>query len=190
MGPLVPLFRTSVTSPLGFKTRVGSALFLAEAYVLRYMFHEIHLWCDTWKPLGGQCGSRAVSSTYLQGIGGTRIQELSYHRSQCEISQTLYRLPCDSLHNLSSTWFCFTVLVLTQVLIFENGACFLILDANAFLSPRWKLRYQYEGRSEIWRHDVDVTFIACWLVTSLMHKLSWFPVSLFWILLFWFKTIM
>ena len=45
---------------------------LAEAYMLRYTFPEIHLWGDTCWPLGGQHGSWAVSSTYLQGIGGTR----------------------------------------------------------------------------------------------------------------------
>ena len=67
-------------------------LSLVEAYVLHYMFPEIHLWCDTCWPLGGQHGSQAVSSTYLQGIGGTQNQELSCHRSQCEIRQTLYRL--------------------------------------------------------------------------------------------------
>ena len=64
---------------------------LAEAYVLCYTFPEIHLWCDTSQPLGGQHGSRTVS-TYLRGIGGTRNQELSCRRSQCEIRQTLYRL--------------------------------------------------------------------------------------------------
>ena len=31
-------------------------------------------------------------ATYLQGIGGTGNQELSCHRSQCEIRQTLHRL--------------------------------------------------------------------------------------------------
>ena len=61
---------------------------LVEAYVLRYTFPEIHLWCNTCQPLGGQHGSRAVSSTYLQGIGGTRNRERSCHRSQCEITQT------------------------------------------------------------------------------------------------------
>ena len=64
---------------------------LEEAYILCYTFPEIHLWCDTCWPLGGQHGSWAVS-TYLPGIGGTRNQELSCHRSQCEIRQTLYRL--------------------------------------------------------------------------------------------------
>ena len=67
-------------------------LSLAEAYMLYYMFPEIHLWYDTCQPLGGQHGSWAVSSTYLWGIGGTQNWELSCHRSQCEIRQTLYRL--------------------------------------------------------------------------------------------------
>ena len=46
------------------------------------MFPEIHLWCDTCQPLGSQHGSWSISSTYLQGIGGTQNQELSCHRSQ------------------------------------------------------------------------------------------------------------
>ena len=62
-------------------------LSLAEAYVLHYTFPEIHLWCDTCQPLGGQHGSQAVSSTYLQGIGGTWNWELSCRHSQCEIRQ-------------------------------------------------------------------------------------------------------
>ena len=60
---------------------------LVEAYVLRYILPEIHLWCYTCWPLGGQHGSWAVSSTYLQGIGGTRNWELSCRHSQCEIRQ-------------------------------------------------------------------------------------------------------
>ena len=58
-------------------------LSLAEAYVLHYAFPEIHFWCDTCQPLGSQ----AISSTYLQGIGGTRNCELSCCCSQCEIRQ-------------------------------------------------------------------------------------------------------
>ena len=50
---------------------------LAEAYMLHYTFPEIHLRCDTCQPLGGQHGSWAISSTYMQGIGGTRNWELS-----------------------------------------------------------------------------------------------------------------
>ena len=57
-----------------------------------YMLPEIHLWCDTCWPLGGQHGSWAISSTYLWGIGGTQNWELSCHCPQCEIRQTLYRL--------------------------------------------------------------------------------------------------
>ena len=60
---------------------------LVEAYVLRYTLSEIHLWCDTCQPLGSQHGSQAISSTYLQGIGGTQNSELSCCRSQREISR-------------------------------------------------------------------------------------------------------
>ena len=65
---------------------------LAEVYVLRYTFPDIHPWCDTCQPLCGRHGGWAVSSKYLWGIGGTGNWELSCRRSQCEIRQTLYRL--------------------------------------------------------------------------------------------------
>ena len=60
---------------------------LADTYMLHYTFPEIHLWCDTCQPLGSQHGSQTISSTYLQGIGGTQNQELSCCCSQCEIRQ-------------------------------------------------------------------------------------------------------
>ena len=41
-----------VTSPLGFKARVGSALF---AFCVGEC--EIHLWCYTCRPLGSRCAS-------------------------------------------------------------------------------------------------------------------------------------
>ena len=53
-----PCFGLLVTSPLGFKARVGSLTCGC------YTFPEIHLWCYTNWPLGGQHGSWAV--TYLQ----------------------------------------------------------------------------------------------------------------------------
>ena len=95
-------------SPLGFKARVGSALFELSGGIC-YTFPEIHLWCNTCWPLGGQHGSRVISSTYLRGIGGTRNQELSCRCSQCEIRQTLYRLSYPGsarMHNILSldTW--------------------------------------------------------------------------------------
>ena len=86
-----PCFGLLVTSPLGFKARVGSLIQAVRRHTYN-MFPEIHLWCDTCQPLGGQHGSQAISSTYLRGIGGNQNQELSCRRSQCEIRQTLYRL--------------------------------------------------------------------------------------------------
>ena len=49
-GHWYPCFGFLVTSPLGFKARVGSALF-AEVNVM--YIPEIHLWCYTCQPLGG-----------------------------------------------------------------------------------------------------------------------------------------
>ena len=59
-----PVFGLLVTSPLGFKARVGS-LICTRLRHMCYMFPEIHLWCDTCPPLGSQHGTQAVSSTYL-----------------------------------------------------------------------------------------------------------------------------
>ena len=68
MGPLIPLFWTSGDISSGFQSQSGQPyLHLAKE------FPEIHFWCNTCQPLGGQHGSRAVSSMYLRGIGG------SYH---------------------------------------------------------------------------------------------------------------
>ena len=48
-----------MTSPLGSKARVGSLIHTWLRYTF-YTFPEIHLWCDTCRPLGGQCGSQDV----------------------------------------------------------------------------------------------------------------------------------
>ena len=106
-------------------------LSLAEAYVLRYTFSEIHLWWDTCLPLGGQHGSRTVSSTYLQGIGGTRNRELSCRHSQCEIRQTLYRLSYPGSAWLTSNLKC-KILVerITIVMLTENPTFSLTLRVD------------------------------------------------------------
>ena len=64
----IPVLDFLVTSPLGFKARVGNLICASQSTWQRcmwYMFPEIHLWCDTCRPPGGQHGSRGVSSTYL-----------------------------------------------------------------------------------------------------------------------------
>ena len=67
-GHWYPCFGLLVTSPLGFKARVGSLIRTWWRHTC-YMFPEIHIYSDTCWPLGSQHGSRAVSSTYLWGIG-------------------------------------------------------------------------------------------------------------------------
>ena len=57
-----PYFGLLLTSALGFKVKSGQPYScLAEAYML----HDIHLWCDTCWPLGGQHGSWAILSHEL-----------------------------------------------------------------------------------------------------------------------------
>ena len=47
-----------VTSPLGFKARVGSLIHTWQRCMC-YIFSKIHLWCNTCQPLGGLHGSWA-----------------------------------------------------------------------------------------------------------------------------------
>ena len=54
-----PCFGLLVTSPLGFKARVGSLIHTWWGHMC-YMFPEIHLWCYTCWPLGSWYGSQAI----------------------------------------------------------------------------------------------------------------------------------
>ena len=54
-GHWYPCFGFLVTSPLGFKARVGSALFAFLRGQMLCIFPKIHLWCYTCQPFGGQC---------------------------------------------------------------------------------------------------------------------------------------
>ena len=58
-GHWYPCFGLLVTSPLGFKARVDPLLVCFLACV--QWIPEIHLWCDTCWPLGGQHGSQLHS---------------------------------------------------------------------------------------------------------------------------------
>ena len=104
-GHWYPCFGLLVTSPLGFKARVGSALFkLSRGVCVTLHIPWDSLWRDTCQSLGSQHGSWAISSTYLQGIGWTPNQELLCRRWQCEIRQTLYRLSYTGSAKISHTW--------------------------------------------------------------------------------------
>ena len=46
LGSLLPCFGLLVTSPLGFKARVGSLIRIRQN-CMHYMFPKIHLWHDT-----------------------------------------------------------------------------------------------------------------------------------------------
>ena len=92
-GHWYPCFGLPVTSPLGFKARVGSALFelsrgirvtLHIPWDSSLVWHLLTSWQPAWQP------SRLFQA--MRGIGGTRNQELSCCCSQCEIRQTFYRL--------------------------------------------------------------------------------------------------
>ena len=76
-GHWYPYFGLLVTSPLGFKARVGSALFELSRgmHVTLQIPSDSHLVRHTLTSRCGQHGGWAVSSTYLQGIGGTRNRE-------------------------------------------------------------------------------------------------------------------
>ena len=56
VGPLIPLIWTSGHL---LKARVGSLIHTWQRHMC-HMFPEIHLWCETYRPLGGQHGSLAI----------------------------------------------------------------------------------------------------------------------------------
>ena len=65
-----------------------------------YLFPEIHLWCNTSRPLGGHhCISWQIALHLNCSLPHTCEQalvglDLSCHCSHCETRQTLYRLSC------------------------------------------------------------------------------------------------
>ena len=64
-GHWYPCFGFLVTSPLGFKARVGSVLFAFAEVNVMYV-PEIYLWCYTCQPLDGQHCSQ---SRHLHWVG-------------------------------------------------------------------------------------------------------------------------
>ena len=58
-GHWYPCFGLLVTSPPGFKASVGSLIHAWQRHMC-YMFSQIHLWCNTYWPLGSQPGVQAV----------------------------------------------------------------------------------------------------------------------------------
>ena len=62
-----PYFGFLVTSPLGFKARVGSALFALSGGV-HYTFPEIHFWCYMCRPLGGGLYFMFLGPPSLQSV--------------------------------------------------------------------------------------------------------------------------
>ena len=154
VGPLIPLFWTSGDVSSGFQSQSGFCLI--RAYVLRYTFPEIHLWCNTCWPLGSQHGSWDVSSTYLRGIGGTRNWELSCRHSQCEIRQTLYRLSYPGSA-------CLTTLCLRSIL--SN-------TYNSLCAPVSCISYSLAHWSSVSNFDLHEAWYSCftsWSVEKLHH---------------------
>ena len=64
VGPLIPLFRTSGDVCPGFQSQGGLACMLS---CLRAI-PQIHLWCNTCRPLDGQHGSRATLTYILAAV--------------------------------------------------------------------------------------------------------------------------
>ena len=62
-GHWYPWFGILVTSTLDFKARLDPSLACFRACA--QCIPQIHLWCDTWWPLGSQHGCRAFWSTYV-----------------------------------------------------------------------------------------------------------------------------
>ena len=92
LGHWYPCFGLLVASPLGFKVRVTSLIHAWQRHMC-YIFPEIHLWCDTCRPLVGHHGSQALSSTYLQGIGGTQSYHAAAHSMRSGRRSTDWAIP-------------------------------------------------------------------------------------------------
>ena len=75
-----PCFEFLVTSPLGFKPRVGSLTCTLQSYTW-YMFPEIHLWCNTCWPLDGQHGGWSLSPHVCFSRGECQTQLGDLHHS-------------------------------------------------------------------------------------------------------------
>ena len=61
-----PSFEFLVTFPLGFKARVGSALFTFLWRLMWCTFSKIHIWCYTAQPLGSQQCSLSLPHMHQQ----------------------------------------------------------------------------------------------------------------------------
>ena len=135
-----------VTSPLGFKDRVSSLIYVWQRGMC-YMFHEIHLWCDTCWCIGGQHGSWAdlfhiPETRHWWGSNGTR---------------TLYRLSylC-VLHNAlgNVSFFCDNISCRKRgvyVIRPKMGLPLTVVPGDARLYPS-----QYNSRSAIVSNDYNV----------------------------------
>ena len=78
MGPLIPLFWTSGDVSSGFQSQSGQPYSHSTEM---YTFPEIHLWCDTCRPLGSQHGNQAILFHIpATCIGEARMEDLSHHR--------------------------------------------------------------------------------------------------------------
>ena len=103
VGPLIPLFRTSGDVCPGFQSQGGLACMLS---CLRAI-PQIHLWCDTCRPLDGQHGSRATLTHILAAV--RRIHKHWWRRGRSR-SPNLWTgpglepatLPCRSTAHLTT----------------------------------------------------------------------------------------
>ena len=73
VGSMIPCFGVLVMSSLRFKVRVGSLIQTWQRHTW-YMFPEIHLWCDTYWPLGRQFGSPSLSHMHVLAEVGCQIR--------------------------------------------------------------------------------------------------------------------
>ena len=83
-GHWYPCFGFLVTSLLGFKARVGSALFALSGGVC-YMFSEILLWCYMCQPLGSWQHSQSLPNMHQQrwDLAPIRTDDHPYRRRSC-----------------------------------------------------------------------------------------------------------
>ena len=92
-GHRYPCFELLVTSPLGFKTRVGSFICAWQRHICVTCSLRFTSGVTPANLLVASMTAKPFSSTCLQaGIGGAQNQDLSCHHSQCETRQILHWL--------------------------------------------------------------------------------------------------
>ena len=105
VGPLIPLFWTSVDVSFGFQSQSGQPYLHFGRGICVTFSLRFNSGATPADLLVDSMATKPFSSTYLwAGIGGAQTQDLSCCCSKCEIRQKPYRLSYDGLATFGQTW--------------------------------------------------------------------------------------